>query len=84
MISLDEFNADYNVSYTDILYFYIPTSTVTVKEEFLVYDWVSFVADCGGMGGILLGLSLLAGYQAFVELIQWLYNGLGKVQSGKD
>ncbi len=35
---------------------------LTVREEFLVYDIASFLADCAGMGGIMLGASLLATY----------------------
>ncbi len=40
--------------------FYIPQPTFTIEEEYIVYDWFSFLADCGGMGGILLGFSMLS------------------------
>ncbi len=47
--------------------FYIPKPIFTVKEEYLVYDEASFLADCGGMGGILLGFSLLSFYDWVAE-----------------
>ncbi len=30
------------------------------QEEFLIYDWMPFIADCGGMGGMLLVTELRA------------------------
>ncbi len=83
-MSLPGMGNDYNFTYTDMFYFYIPTSSITVKEEFLIYDWLSFAADCGGMGGILLGLSLLAGYQAFLELLQWVASGVESLTKPKN
>ncbi len=46
------------------LIIYVPEPEFSVVEEFLVYSAASFVADCGGMGGILLGVSLLALFDA--------------------
>ncbi len=54
----------------DMLYFYVPSPMVTVKEEFKVYDLLDWAADCGGMGGILLGLSLAAGFERVLQLIK--------------
>ena len=39
--------------------FYVREPRFTVRTEFAVYRWMSFLADCAGMGGILLGFSLL-------------------------
>ncbi len=45
-----------------MLYLNRPKPTFAVKEEFVVYDIGSFLADCAGMGGIMLGASVLALY----------------------
>ncbi len=49
---------------------YIPEPEFMVIEEFLVYSAASFAADCGGMGGILLGVSLLALYDAAIANVR--------------
>ena len=61
---------DIDRPYTDLLYFYLPMTTITKREEFLVYDRLSFMADCAGMGGILLGLSMLTGFEWVSNVIQ--------------
>ncbi len=58
----------YNLSsYTDEFYFYFPSPIVTVNHEFEVYDFLDWSADCAGMGGILLGLSIVGGYKWLVK-----------------
>ena len=41
------------------LNFFMPTTTHSVKEQYVIYDGNSFVADVGGYLGLLLGHSLL-------------------------
>ena len=55
-----------NSTYTLHMYFAEPS--FTVREEFEVYGWMSFLADCGGMGGILLGFSLLGAFNWVEEM----------------
>ncbi len=50
---------------------YFPQPVLTVKEEFAVFTMSSFVAECGGMGGILLGFSFLA-------MFEWAHKGWAK------
>ena len=40
-----------------------------VKEEYILYDTDSFIADVGGYLGLLLGHSMLSIYSSFVELL---------------
>ncbi len=56
-----------NTTANMILHFYIPEPIYTVTEEFLVYDFPSFMADLAGMFGILLGVSFLAVYDQFCD-----------------
>ncbi len=51
------------------LHLFIPEPQFTVSEEFVVFDRLAFAADCAGMGGILLGVSLLAAYDYFLGAI---------------
>ncbi len=37
----------------------LPTSTHSFKEQYVIYDYNSFVADVGGYLGLLLGHSLM-------------------------
>ena len=43
--------------------------TFDVKEEYYIYDKDSFMADCGGYLGLLLGASLLSLYHMISEWI---------------
>ncbi len=54
------------------LYFHTPKATFTVEKEYLVYDAAAFAGDVGGMGGILLGISVVAVYQEAAELVRAL------------
>ncbi len=52
---------DYNDTVA-LLYLNRAEPTFTFKEEFVVYEFGSFLADCAGMGEIMLGASALALY----------------------
>ncbi len=41
----------------------------TVKEHYLVYDGYSLFADMGGLVGVLLGLSIVAAFDVFFDLV---------------
>ncbi len=67
-VTVEHIVKNYNLSsYTESFYFYFPSPIVTVNSEFEVYDFLDWLADCGGMGGIILGLSILAGYKWLVK-----------------
>ena len=56
------------LSYQDIWNFFwvklfLPTTKHVVKEQYVVYDGNTFVADVGGYLGLLLGHSLLGIYR---------------------
>ena len=40
-----------------------------VKEQYLLYDYDSFIADVGGFMGLLLGCSVFSLYQEFAEMV---------------
>ena len=48
---------------------YYMDGTFDVKEEYYIYDRDSFMADCGGYLGLLLGASLLSLYHMISEWI---------------
>ncbi len=70
LLSKEELYVNYDSTFTDMIYIYAPTSAVTFKEEFFIYDLMLFTADCGGMGGILLGFSFVTGFERVLKLIQ--------------
>ncbi len=47
--------------------FLYSTSEQGIKEEYIIYDFDSFIADVGGFLGLLLGHSLLSIYQSMHE-----------------
>ncbi len=55
---------------------YVPAPKLTVREEYLLYDVSSFLADCAGMGGVLLGFS-------FLGMTDSLLKGKGKGRKGR-
>ena len=40
-----------------------------MKEEYLIYDWDSFISDIGGYIGLLLGSSLYSLYQDMAVMV---------------
>ena len=52
-----------------ILKFHFKDSSYTLREEYVVYDSDSFIADVGGFFGLLLGQSLLGIYYMSVEWV---------------
>ena len=51
------------------LEFYFMDGSFEVKEEYYIYD--SFLADCGGYMGLLLGYSWLSLYQILADT-RWI------------
>lgn len=47
----------------------IISGSYDVKEQYVVYDFSSLVADIGGYLGLLLGQSLLTSYDAIAKMI---------------
>ena len=47
--------------------FYTKVDRVEVKEDYVIYDANSLIADVGGYLGLLLGYSALSIYQAVVQ-----------------
>ena len=39
------------------------------REQYLIYDWDSFIADIGGFLGLLLGCSMFSLYQDMVDMV---------------
>ena len=52
--------------------FVVPTGRYEVREQYVVYDSDSFIADVGGFLGLLLGHSMLSLYQLGA---QWIAGG---------
>ena len=51
------------------LVFYFMDGGFEVKEEYYLYDYASFLADCGGYMGLLLGYSWLSLY---IIISEWI------------
>ena len=51
--------------------FHFKDSSYMLREEYVVYDSDSFIADVGGFFGLLLGQSMLGIYYMFVT---WVMN----------
>ena len=49
--------------------FIFEDGSYNVREEYVVYDMGSFIADVGGYRGLLLGHSLLSMYYNIIRLI---------------
>ncbi len=47
-----------------------PESRYDVREEYLIYDINSFIADVGGFLGLLLGYSILGLLESLTEAIE--------------
>ena len=70
----------------------IPNGEYELTEEYLLYDFNSFIPDVGGYLGLLLGYSLLSMYQKFIQWItvvkHWLLDSssvkLSKHKENKD
>ena len=45
---------------------------IKVHEEYIVYDFNSFIADVGGYMGLLLGFSILGLYDEFQKVLREL------------
>ncbi len=48
---------------------FMPTTKHSIKEQYVIYDANSFVADVGGYLGLLLGHSLLG---IGIDAINWM------------
>ena len=59
------------------LHFYIPNPGFEVKREYLIYDLGSLAGDVGGMGGILLGISIGAIYDRIKQVASKALDKLG-------
>ena len=51
-----------------VLRLYVPEAFLTAKEDYYLYDGYELIADAGGLMGMLLGISLLAVYDAAVKI----------------
>ena len=56
------------------LFFIIPSGSYEEKEEYLLYDSHSFIAEIGGFLGLLLGWTLYSIYDQMVDLMVRLKN----------
>ena len=56
------------------LYLYHVNGLYDEKEEYIIYDMSSFIADVGGYMGLLLGFSL----QGVAEMVERWWNKLGR------
>ncbi len=76
------------LSYQDVwnlfwLKLFLPTTKHVVKEQYVVYDGNTFVADVGGYLGLLLGHSLLGIYRDAVATVVFSMSHLKMVTSVK-
>ena len=58
------------------LYLFFKTGSFVEKEQYLIYDWDSFIADVGGFLGLLLGWSLYSVYHDTALMIGRMSNNI--------
>ena len=71
--SRPKFGQDNTVRRSLHLYLYYVNALYDEKEEYVIYDTNSFIADVGGYMGLLLGFSL----QSMAEMVESWVNKLG-------
>jgi len=59
-----------------IIRIYFGNPSMTVKKEFWAYDRGNLLADTGGLLGMLLGVSLLSGFEFLFDMIK---KGIGLI-----
>ena len=59
----------WNSQFLDVQLF-IKTGLFEEREQYLIYDWDSFIADVGGFLGLLLGWSMYSLYQDMVDIVE--------------
>ena len=72
-----------NYTTTLKLSFYFVDGELDIKEEFYIYDYDNFKADCGGYMGLLLGCSFLSLYHMVADWVTLLVNRKEKYQKYK-
>ena len=56
------------------LYLYFKDGLFEEREQYLLYDWDSFIADVGGFLGLLLGWSMYSLYQEMAAIVGRMKN----------
>ena len=56
------------------LYLFVKTGLFEEREQYLIYDWNSFIADVGGFLGLLLGWSMYSLYQELAAIVGRMKN----------
>ena len=57
-------------------YNFLPPKTVSVHEEYLIYDTIGFIGSLGGTLGMFIGFSINNTFSSFVKFIVFLKSRL--------